>query len=44
VFEITETVVLNNPGVALKCIETIKRYGGKFSLDDFSAASARLLP
>jgi diguanylate cyclase (GGDEF)-like protein/PAS domain S-box-containing protein len=36
-FEITETVAVNNLGLALKFIETIKRYGCKFSLDDFGA-------
>jgi diguanylate cyclase (GGDEF)-like protein/PAS domain S-box-containing protein len=36
-FEITETVAVNNLGLALTFIEKIKRYGCKFSLDDFGA-------
>lgn len=36
-FEITETVAVNNLSIALKFIKAIKRYGCKFSLDDFGA-------
>lgn len=36
-FEITETVAVNNIGLALTFIETMKRYGCKFALDDFGA-------
>ncbi|MCO6413386.1 MAG: EAL domain-containing protein [Thiogranum sp.] len=36
-FEITETVAVNNLGLALKFIETIRRFGCQFSLDDFGA-------
>ena len=36
-FEVTETVAVNNLSVAVKFIETLKRYGCKFSLDDFGA-------
>jgi diguanylate cyclase (GGDEF)-like protein len=36
-FEVTETVAVNNLSLAVSFIETIKRYGCKFSLDDFGA-------
>jgi EAL domain-containing protein (putative c-di-GMP-specific phosphodiesterase class I) len=36
-FEVTETVAVNNLSLAISFIETIKRYGCKFSLDDFGA-------
>ena len=36
-FEVTETVAVNSPGLAISFIETIKRYGCKSSLDDCGA-------
>jgi EAL domain-containing protein (putative c-di-GMP-specific phosphodiesterase class I) len=39
-FEVTETVAVNDLSLAISFIETMKRYGCKFSLDDFGAGGS----